>query len=65
MKKVRIPLTDIYWRDFMSGKIVDNKVEILQKCNINEKVNMWLKNKIKESKIEWKIFVEWLWRVNA
>ena len=65
MKKVRIPLTDIYWRDFMTGKFVDNKVEILQKCNINEKVNMWLKNKIKESKIEWKIFVEWLWRVNA
>ena len=65
MKKIRRPLTDINNRDFFTGEIVNEKYEVEQAKNADKRVSEWLKHKIEESKVEWKIFVEWLGRVNA
>lgn len=65
MKRIRRKLIDVNGRDFFTGEIVNEKYEVEQAKNADKRVSEWLKNKIKESKVEWKIFVEWLGRVNA
>ena len=64
MKKIRRPLTDINNRDFFTGEIVNDKYEIKQEKNVDERISKWMKQKVEESKVDWKIFVEWLGRVN-
>lgn len=64
MKKIRRPLVDINWRDFRTGEIVKEKYVLEQEKNVEERVSKWLEQKVKESKITGKIFVEWLGRVN-
>ncbi len=62
MKKIRRPLVDINWNDFMTGKPVVSEKVILQ---IDDKR---LKRKIKEAKEKWywwKIYVDWLWLVSV
>ncbi len=65
MKRIRRKLIDVNGRDFFTGEIVNEKYEVEQAKNADKRISEWLKNKIKESKVEWKIFVEWLGRVNA
>lgn len=64
MKKIRRPLVDINWRDFRTGEIVKEKYVLEQEKNIDKRIEEWIKQKVKESKVDWKIFVEWLGRVN-
>ena len=62
MKKIRRPLVDINWNDFMSWKPVETEKVILK---LDDK---WLDKKIQESKekwYNWKIYVDWLWLVNV
>lgn len=64
MKRVRRPLVDINWRDFRTGEIVKEKYITEQEKNLNKRVEKWLKNKIEESQVNGKIYVEWLGYVN-
>jgi hypothetical protein len=64
MKKIRRPLVDINWRDFRTGEIVKEKYVLEQEKNIDKRIEEWIKQKVEESKVDWKIFVEWLGRVN-
>lgn len=63
VKIINRKLTDINWRDIMTGELVTEKYEIEQEKDINKRIDNWIKSKIKESCVDWKIFVEWLGRV--
>lgn len=60
---VRIPLTDIYWRDFTTWKIVAQR-EIEQEKDTMNKLDKWIDKKkvqaINQWRKDWKIFVDWL-----
>lgn len=62
MKKIRRPLTDVYWRDFMTWEQVE-PVALWQDINKTDRIEKWLIQKIKESDVDWKIYIEWLWYV--
>lgn len=63
VKVIRVPLTDRYNRDFMTGKVVEMP-PIEQSINQQEKVAKWLKMKqeeaVKLGRNDWKIYVDWL-----
>jgi hypothetical protein len=59
MKRIRKPLTDVYGRDFLTWKIVEAPI-LKQEENVNERIEKWIKQKIKESAVDGKIYVEWL-----
>lgn len=59
MKRIKRPLTDIYGRDFLTWKIVETPI-LKQEENVNERIEKWIKKKVEESKVNWKIFVKWL-----
>lgn len=59
MKRVRKPLTDINGYDFMTWKKVEAPI-LKQEENVNERIEKWIKKKVDESKVDGKIFVEWL-----
>lgn len=63
MKKIRRPLTDINWNDFMTWEKVEQEIVLLQDVNKADRIEKWLIQKIKESQVDWKIYVEWLWYV--
>jgi len=67
VKIVNRKLTDINWRDIMTGELVTEKYEIEQEKNINKRIEKRIEMKIRESIekniVDWKIFVEWLGRV--
>lgn len=64
MKRIRRKLVDINGRDFFTGEIVNERYEIEQEKNVDKRIKKWIKQKVEESKVDWKIFVEWLGRVN-
>lgn len=59
MKRIRRPLTDVNWFDFMTWKKIETPI-LKQEENIEKRIDERIKNKIKESQIDWKIYVEWL-----
>lgn len=59
MKRIRRPLTDVNGRDFLTGKLVETPI-LEQEKNINKRIEKWIKQKIKESAVDGKIYVEWL-----
>lgn len=68
MKVIRKPMTDIYSRDFTTGKVVYFG-PIEQELDKEKKVQEFLHRKIEEAKAkgitDWKIHIEGLWRVQA
>lgn len=63
VKIIRVPLTDAYGRDFMTGKVVEMP-PVEQSVGIQEKVAKWLLKKqweaVKLGRNDWKIYVDWL-----
>lgn len=64
MKRIRRKLIDVNGRDFFTGEIVNERYEVEQEKNVDKRIEEWIKQKVEESKVDWKIFVEWLGRVN-
>ena len=64
MKRIRRKLVDINGRDFFTGEIVNERYEVEQEKNVDKRIEEWIKQKVEESKVDWKIFVEWLGQVN-
>lgn len=64
MKKIKRKLVDVNGRDFFTGELVNEKYEVEQEKNVNERINKWIEQKIKESAVNGKIYVEWLGYVN-
>lgn len=64
MKKIKRRLVDVNGRDFFTGELVNEKYEVEQEKNVNERINKWIEQKIKESAVNGKIYVEWLGYVN-
>jgi len=59
VKIIRRPLTDIYNRDMMTGKVVEVE-PVEQEIWLKEKVDKWLKEKKKKTNKDWQIYVDWL-----
>ena len=64
MKKIRRPLTDINWNDFTTWEKVE-PVLLFQDIDKANRIEKRMIQKIKESEVDWKIFVEWLWYVKV
>ena len=64
MKKIRRPLTDINWNDFTTWEKVE-PVLLFQDIDKANRIEKRMIQKIKESGVDWKIFVEWLWYVKV
>ena len=62
VKYVRIPLTDVNGRDFVTGEIVEKTVEVKQTTNLSKKLKNWKDKKLQEAKeywiTDWRIHVE-------
>ena len=58
MKKIKRKLVDVNGRDFFTGELVNEKYEVEQEKNVNERINKWIEQKIKESAVNGKIYVE-------
>lgn len=65
MKKIRVPLTNLNWIDIMTWKKVD-LTELSNEVDQNQFEKMKkVSKRIQETQREdWKVFVEWLGRVN-
>ncbi|MBO7694885.1 MAG: hypothetical protein J6T10_19895 [Methanobrevibacter sp.] len=59
MKRIRRPLTDVNGYDFMTGQKVEAP-KLKQEENVNERIEKWIEQKIKESMVDGKIYVEGL-----
>lgn len=59
MKRIRRPLTDINGYDFMTWQKVEAPI-LKQEENVDKRIEDRMKKKIEESKVNWKIYVEWL-----
>ena len=59
MKRIRRPLTDVNGRDFLTGELVEAP-KLKQEKNVDRRIKKRIETKIKESAVDWKIYVEWL-----
>ena len=66
-KLIRVPLTDRFWRDFTTGRVVELP-PVEQSVNKKEKLEAWISKKKQQAESlwrkDWKILVEWFGWVN-
>ena len=60
MKIVKVPLTDIYDRDFITWEVVKNNKFDDMKETLEWKVNNRVRKKKLTARVDGKVYIEWL-----
>ncbi len=62
-KYIRRPLTTIDNKDFMTWEHIEPQ-EVKEMVGLKEKVNKRKEEKLKDARMDWKVYINWLWRIN-